>query len=317
VTKHNPVRAGVIDIGSNTIKVLAGEKRNGEIHILADEAIEARISTGMTGDPPRLSLKAMETAVEAVRTLLRKTTRTESIPVEIAATSAVRDAANSREFSDRIQAATSIPLRILTGEEEAEGIARGIAQERGLDPQSDYTVNDLGGGSLEWIHQRAGTCQTALSMDLGAVRLLHRLVSNPADPLSGAEIRSIRDTCRLTFEKELPPLERDPLRTHWGTGGAFTITRLLMATEEGRPLRKQPREIPVTKIRSFAEQLGRLSLAERKNFPGLPETRADILPVALLVLDTLAEHTGAEVFRHSFYNLRMGRLALLLDSLDG
>lgn len=311
-----PLRAGIIDIGSNTIKILVGEKRTNEVHVLADRTVECRISTGMTSDPPRLATESMEAAVDAVQSLLDEARKVGTFPVEIVATSAVREAANKETFSAMMERTTSIPLQILSGEEEAQGIARGIGEERGIDSKSDYTVSDLGGGSLEWIHQRQGILQTAISLNVGAVRLLQRFVADPKQPLGRSEADAIRTTCREAFRKHLPTLPASPLRTHWGTGGAFTITRLLMASAEGRPFRDQPREIPVARIRSFADHLARLSLAERKDFPGLPETRADILPVALIILETLAAHTGVEVFRHSFHNLRMGRLALLLDSLE-
>ncbi len=307
-------RAGVIDIGSNTIKILVGERRNGAVHILADETVECRISAGMYAAPPLLGAEAMQKSVEAVRTLLSKAKALGDFPVEIVATSALRDAANREAFAEMLHHAVSRPLKILSGEEEAQGIARGIGEERGLDPLSEYTVSDLGGGSLEWIHHRKGRVENAESLDLGAVRLLNRFVEDPEKPLSEQQVSNIRETCRILFADKIPKLSENAARTHWGTGGAFTITRLLMATEQGKPFREQPREIPVDRIRSYAERLGRLALPQRKTFPGLPETRADILPVALVIIATLADHLGVKVFRHSFNNLRMGRLVSLLEA---
>lgn len=309
-TQH---RAGVIDIGSNTIKILVGERNDGEINILVDKTVESRISAGMEYDPPRLNEKAMEDAVEAVSALVQTSRTIGSFPLEVVATSAVRDAVNRRDFALKIKSAVGLPLVILTGEEEARGIGRGIGEEPGLDPLSEYTVTDLGGGSLEWIHSQGGEIATALSFDLGAVRLLHRFVQDPDSPLRQTSSEKIRNHCRSVFEERLQKLPPVATRTHWGTGGAFTITRLLMATAAGRSFSDQPREIPVSTLADYAAILGDLPLTERKKFPGLPATRADILPVALHIIVTLAEFTGATFFNHSFNNLRMGRLALLLE----
>jgi len=306
-------RAAVIDIGSNTIKVIAGEKRDGSINILADETVETRISTGMVGEPPLLSPESMKAAVDAVRFLIHSITPPGSIPVEIVATSAVRDAGNREVLAEMIEESVGLSLTVLSGEEEALGIAMGIAREPGLDPDSEYTVSDLGGGSLEWIHRDQGKLVDTRSFNLGAVRLMNRFVSDPAAPLAAGAVHRIRQTCLDAFDDCIPRFDPNRNLTHWGTGGAFTITRRLMATANGVSLRDQSEEIPVSSIRAYAENLGSLPLSKRKMTPGLPESRADILPVALIVLSTLAGHAGIDTFRHSFNNLRVGRLANLLD----
>ena len=307
-------RAAVVDIGSNTIKILVGESLpRGGVAVLHDQTIECRISRGMYAEPPRFTETAMHEAVGAVRTLLEGARPFEPGRVEILATSAVRDAENRDDFVRLIDECCGRPLRILTGAEEAAGIARGIAVEPDLDPGSDYTVADLGGGSLEWIHSRGGGIAHLASLDLGAVRLLHRFVPDPEAPLPPSARAAIRECCLHTFSRRLPRLEADPARRHWGTGGAFTITRLLLAAEGGRLLADQSNEIPLLDIQRLFGKLAALDLEGRKSFPGLPPPRADILPVALLVLEALASHTGADRFCHSFHNLRMGRLARLLE----
>ncbi|MFP4352792.1 MAG: Ppx/GppA phosphatase family protein [Puniceicoccaceae bacterium] len=307
-------RAAVVDIGSNTIKILVGEALpGGGVVVLHDQSVECRISRGMYKELPRFTGTAMREAARAVRTLLEGARPFEPRQVEILATSAVRDAENRDDFVRLIDECCGRTLRILTGAEEAAGIARGIAVEPDLDPGADYTVADLGGGSLEWIHSRGGGIAHLASLDLGAVRLLHRFVPDPAAPLPPSAAAAIRDFCLDVFARSLPRLGSGPGRRHWGTGGAFTITRLLLAGESGRPLPDQSNEIPLRDIRRLSKKLAALDLEDRKSVPGLPPPRADILPVALVVLEALASHTGADRFYHSFHNLRMGRLAMLLE----
>jgi exopolyphosphatase/guanosine-5'-triphosphate,3'-diphosphate pyrophosphatase len=270
----------------------------------------------MYADPPRFTPEAMEEAVEAIRALLAEAKPLEPRVVEILSTSAVRDASNRDDFVRLVALRCGHPLHVLTGREEAEGIARGVAEEPGLSRDSDYTVTDLGGGSLEWIHSERGVVRDMASLDLGAVRLLDRFVPDPGTPLSPERRSRLRDHCAAAFAATLPALPENPGRSHWGTGGAFTIARLLLATENGVELREQPQEISLEDLVRLADRLSALPLAERRAYPGLPATRADILPVALTIVEALAEFTRARSFRHSFCNLRMGRLARVLESLE-
>ncbi len=306
--RYSP-RAAVIDVGSNTIKILLGEITPHGVRTLLDRTIECRISEGMYADPPQFTDQAMEAAVQAIQELLELARTHSPQSLEIVSTSAVRDAGNRDEFSKRVLDGTGHPLKVLTGLEEAEGIAHGIAQEPSLDPHFPYSVSDLGGGSLEWIFQRDGGVEHLCSMDLGAVRLLHRFLPDPQAPIPAAAKSQIRTHCLDTFQSALPVAPFPLGTTHWGTGGAFTITRLILATAHEISLSEQSPVIHVEDIRRIESELSSLPLAERQTYPGLPASRADILPVALLVLQALAEFTEAASFHHSFCNLRAGRLA--------
>ena len=311
----HPSRAGVIDVGSNTIKILAGERTAEGMKILFDQTAECRISEGMYSEPPRFTEVAMDQSALAIRGLLEQTRGLGLETIQVLSTSAVRDAENRKEFTQKVVEQTGLPLAILSGEEEAQGIANGIAQEPAVNAMAPYTVSDLGGGSLEWIFRNHGRIEKITSMQLGAVRMLNRCLPDATAPVSPSAKEAIRSHCLETFRRHLPA---DPLPTdcmHWGTGGAFTITRLLLATEKGISLKEQSQRIPIDEIQRIEATLSALPLAERQNYPGLPPTRADILPVALIIIQALAEFSRAQAFHHSFCNLRMGRLASLLGIL--
>lgn len=311
--KTSARRAAIVDVGSNTIKILAGEKDPTGLKILHDETTECRISQGMYSTPPLFTRNAMESASIAIRNLLNRVQFLAPDRVEILATSAVRDAGNRDEFVEMVRAQTGLPLTILSGMDEASGIADGIAQEPSLNSESPYSISDLGGGSLEWIYRRDGKIQHLTSMQLGAVRLLHQFLPDPSQPLRESARDGIREHCLSVFRECIPPLALPNSTLHWGTGGAFTITRLLLATENGIPLQEQSKSIPLSEIHRIGNILSALPLEERQTYPGLPATRADILPVALVIIHSLAEFIEANEFHHSFCNLRMGRLARLLE----
>ena len=306
-------RGAVIDIGSNTIKILLGERGSEGLTILLDRTVECRISAGMYAGPPQLTEEAMDAAASAVAGLFESAKEFSPDAIEVIATSAVRDAGNRDSFRRRIRERTGLSLKVLSGLEEAEGIAAGVAQEPQLREGEPYTISDLGGGSLEWILSSGNQLQHAFSWNLGAVRLLHQFVPQPEKPLNQAIRDRISQHCRKVFKENLDGIPLDRKTQHWGTGGAFTISRLLLATEKKIPLEEQPQEIKVSEISRVESILSSLPLSERQRYPGLPPSRADILPVAQIIILTLAEITQVTSFHHSFHNLRMGWLARLVS----
>lgn len=309
-------RTAVLELGSNSLKALVLAGTGTGTRVLADESVECRITRGFyAGDPPRFTEGAMEEAIGALRQLHASVDRFQPDRVETVATSAFRDAANRTEFQDRIERATGQRPVILEGEEEARAIARGLEEEPDWEPGRPFTLSDLGGGSLEQVEGDGERIVRVVSFNLGAVRLLERFHTRPEEAMPGRVREGILDYCREVFRSQLP--EPQPNRTilHWGTGGAFTVLRLLLATEEGCGLLERSPFLTARDIRAWSRRLAELSLAERARIPGLPEARADILPVALLILEALSEATRTERYHHSLCNLRFGRAAALLDGI--
>src|SRR4051812_2844394 len=108
----------VIDIGSNSIKVLvATRSASGGITPLATRTIDARISAGISKADPRLTEEGMARGLDAIGTLLHDAAAFSPARTVLVATSAVRDAKNGVEFRLRVLAATALDVRILSGEE--------------------------------------------------------------------------------------------------------------------------------------------------------------------------------------------------------
>ena len=133
----------------------------------------------------------MDRGVQAIQTLVKEAQVFRPSTLSIVATSAVRDAANSSEFGQKIQAQTGLTLRILTGEDEAALIGRGLLCDPGLDQLRDFYVFDLGGGSLECLSFWDRKLQQALSLPLGCVRLTETYVTDPLGPVPPSVLAAI------------------------------------------------------------------------------------------------------------------------------
>src|SRR5207249_1268753 len=104
----------------------------------------------------------------------------------LVATSAVRDGQNGDAFCRRIHAVTGHAVRVLSGEEEANAIGRGLTTDPALQDTRDFYVFDLGGGSLECLAFRERRIEQAVSLQLGCVRLMEKLVVDSESPFSMA-----------------------------------------------------------------------------------------------------------------------------------
>jgi len=297
----------VIDLGSNSIKVLVATRTsNGRLSALRQRAIDARISAGISHTRPQLSEEGMQRGLDAVRTLLTEAAVFHPDCTVLVATSAVRDAVNGDEFRTRVKAATGHSLRILSGEEEANLIGRGLTCDPALATLRNFYVFDLGGGSLEGLAFRERRITQAVSLPLGCVRLTERFVADPSQPLDDASAAAIAGQVRTllptgSFEFSLPA---DAIAV--GTGGTLTTARAILGACLGQSVEKTDPVITVTQLRELLAWLGGLTLARRKEIAGLPSARADVFPTALATFITVAEIGGLTAFHNSFYNLRWG-----------
>jgi exopolyphosphatase / guanosine-5'-triphosphate,3'-diphosphate pyrophosphatase len=302
----------VIDIGSNSIKVLVATRApDGNITPLRMRTIDARISAGISQSKPRLSEEGIIRGVEAVRSLLADIADLQPTQMALVATSAVRDAGNGREFCEKVHVATGHSIRILSGDEEANLIGRGLTVDPALSDLRDFYVFDLGGGSLECLTYRDRKIEQAVSLPLGCVRLTERFVTHATAPFNAETLvaqhtREILGGSGFTFSLPRPAAAI-------GTGGTVTTVRAIIGARSNREFAETSPTVTVEQLRSLLVALGAMPLSERQRVPGLPAARADVFPTALATLIAVAELGGFTAFRNSVYNLRYGIAAQLLE----
>jgi exopolyphosphatase/guanosine-5'-triphosphate,3'-diphosphate pyrophosphatase len=310
-----PAPVAVIDIGSNSIKLLVAARDPAAANRLVtvhQRTEETRIGTGITGNPPRLRDEAMTSALASIELLLADAAARGAGVIRIVATSAVRDADNRATFIERVCAATGHTLTVLTGAEEAQGIGRGIACDPALDGTPQFYLFDLGGGSLEMLEFCDGVVRQLASLQLGCVRVTERFVPNPARPLTAGEIEGVRSHVRHViresgFRFDLPPSAAAVI-----TGGTATTFRAVTAAASGKAFADASPILPVAALSDLGLRLATLTLDRRCTIPGVPAARADVFPAALLTLVELAGFARLTQFRHSMFNLRFGIAADLL-----
>lgn len=304
------MRVAVIDIGSNTIKLLvAARSAAGGIETVHFAVEEARIGRGLGSERPTLAPACIERGVAAVARLLAVAQTFAPARTVFVATSAVRDATNGRDFADRIRRETGMVVRILTGQEEADAIGRGLAADPALAGAQDFYLFDLGGGSLECLEFRARRAVQSVSVPLGCVRLTERCVADCAAPFTADDRATIAAAVRETFAGDVNTPFRFALPAPAiavATGGTVTTVRAMLAAAHGQQLEERSTTVALAELEQLFACAAALPLAARRELPALPAARADVFPTALATIIEVARLARVERLTHSFYNLRYG-----------
>ncbi len=304
----------IVDIGSNSIKLLVATRAaGGTLTPLKIHTIDARISAGISKSDPRLTAEGMARVIDAIQTLLAAAAEFSPLQVILVATSAVRDARNGADFRDRVRAATGHEIRILTGDEEANLIGRGLTCDSALRELRDFYVFDLGGGSLECLAFRDHHIERAVSLPLGCVRLMERFVTDPAAPFAAAAQARIAAHTRDTIAGHGFAFSLPVGAVAVGTGGTITTVRSILGAREGKGFEQTDPTVTLVQLRELLAWLGALPLEQRKLVAGLPPARADVYPTALATFIAVAELAGFTAYRNSVYNLRYGLAAEALS----
>ena len=272
-------RIAVIDLGSNTARLVVMRAVPGYAYRLVDEVREVvRLRRGMTQEG--LSERAMARAFSTLRLFKRFCDSTGVDLILPIATSAVREAANGPLFVDRVSRQIGIALQVLDGEREAYYDTLGALNEV---PLRNGTVIDIGGGSVQISDVRERSFHTGASLTLGALALTEEFIEH--DPITGDEIqRAEAEIARqLDTVTWLPKKEGERLV---GLGGTIRNLARIETARINHPLNTLHgfvlgKDSVQESIRQFRE----LPLAERKGIPGLNSDRADIiLPGAMVLL---------------------------------
>ncbi|MEI8314196.1 MAG: Ppx/GppA family phosphatase [Verrucomicrobiota bacterium] len=285
------MRRAVIDIGTNTVKLLVADIRDGQVFPVVSKDLTTRLGEGVDATR-QLSPAAIARTVAAITGYVADAQELAVADLTAFTTSAARDAGNRQEFLAAVHRQSGLTVEVLTGQREAELIFRGVASDPAWST-NQLLVLDIGGGSAEFIQGAAGKIDRWQSLPLGAVRL--------TEQFRDRSFAELAEYLRTTLRAALTGYGVAG-RQFIATGGA-TITLGRVAT--GKTDRT---ELTFEAVRGLVAQLNALPLAELRKVPGLPPDRADIIVAGGAVLMFAMEALGAMDLTISTRNLRYGAL---------
>jgi len=292
-----PTDAAVIDVGSNSVRLVLYRLEGRAIWTTYNEKVLAGLGRDL-GSTGRLSMEGSDAALSALRRFRAVLDAVTPAQVFAVATAAVRDAADGATFVQRVTDEAGLNLSVLSGEEEARYSALGVVAGA---PDGSGVVGDLGGASLELTRLESGETGDAATLALGPFGVGFKMGDDP---------RKLRSTIEARLAEVA---ERFQAETFHAVGGAWRNLALLHMGIADYPLRiVHEYEMTRTEALTAARVISHLSASSLSGIPGVSARRAETLPYAAVVLETLVGQLGLRRILTSAYGLREG---LLYDAM--
>ncbi|HEX6805792.1 MAG TPA: Ppx/GppA phosphatase family protein [Terriglobales bacterium] len=300
-----------VDIGSNSVRLKISRLSSHRLEEIHEDREVVRLGESVFRSG-FLSPEAIALTVKVLRRFHRAAQRAGADAVRVVATSALRDARNSRSFLEWVRSATGWKVEIISGLEEARLIHLGLTASLRVN-SSPVLMVDLGGGSCELTLSKKGHIQETVSLPLGAVRLTNDFVHH--DPARKSEIRQLRGLIAREIGRVAPRIIKARPRVILATSGT---AESLATVCNGLYRAKSQRAMSVThlQMRRIAKMLARLPLEKRRGIPGIGVRRAEIIVAGAVVYSELLERCKLGGFRFSPLGLRDGLLAQMAADYD-
>ncbi len=305
------IRRAVIDVGTNSIKLLVADVSGRDVRPVHEESRQTRLGRGFY-ENHRLQPDTIAHTTEAVWEFANLAREKNSDSIRVIATSAARDAVNPKDLTQAIERASDLKVEIISGEKEAEWVFKGVTTDAEL-ARRPLLLLDVGGGSTEFILGQGEHKHFAHSFPLGTVRLMEQFPHS--DPPVRGEFTACRNWLKSFLQTEVrpridPALRREARNSSGeiqlvGTGGTTSILgRMENKLDRFDRTRIEATRLSFKQIVMHRKNLWRLPLAERKEIPGLPKLRADVILTGVLIYEMVMEEFGFEQLRISTRGLR-------------
>jgi len=287
-------RVAVIDIGSNSIRMVIYEKTSRfAFHLLHEEKSRVRISENAYKHNGNLQEPPMQRTFDALADFLKITQSFKVKKTLCVATSALRDAPNSTVFTQRVKEKLKLNIKIISGEREAYFGA--IACANLLPLQHKALSIDIGGGSTEFAYIDEKNVSHTLSLHLGTVRL-KELFFDTQD-IDGA---------KKYIDDELDKLPSLYVSTLIGIGGTFRALSNAMMKNTNYPLNKLHGYRYSTELfKSFINQVLDANEEELETL-GIKSNRFDVIKPGTLILKRVLKKLNIEHIVTSGVGVREG-----------
>jgi exopolyphosphatase/guanosine-5'-triphosphate,3'-diphosphate pyrophosphatase len=306
------VRRAVIDVGTNSVKLLVAEVDGREVRPLIEESKQTRLGSGFY-ETHRLQPEAIAKTATAVAKFARNAREHDAASIRVVATSAARDATNPNELLAAIEKASALKVEIISGEQEAEWVFQGVTTDPQL-AEKPLLLLDVGGGSTEFILGQGQHKHYRESFPLGTVRLMEKIP--PSDPPKMEELAAGRAWVRNFLANNVRPKLEPAMQKEAqfssekefqlvGTGGTTSIlARMEAGLAEYDRERIEATRLSRERTRWHLLRLWSLPLAERQQIIGLPKKRADVILTGVLIYLEVMEQLGFSELRVSTRGLR-------------
>jgi len=269
------LKLAAIDIGSNAARLLiteVTEDENNKATFTKLSLVRVPIRLGFdVFDTGKISDRRINLLLHTMKGFLNLTNAFEVKAMKTCATSAMRDASNSKEIISLVKEKTGIDIEVISGSQEASLVFENHIAEN-LDKEHSYLYIDVGGGSTELTFFSNNEMIFKDSFNIGTIRLLKNQVTD-----------SLWDDMKLDIKSKTKGFKTV---TAIGSGGNINKVFSISKRKEGKPL-------SMDLIRDYYKELSNVSLQDRIKIYKLKEDRADVIVPALKIYLSAMRWAGA------------------------
>ncbi len=296
-------RVAVIDIGSNSVRLVVYEKTSRfAFHLLNESKSRVRLSEDIYQNNGNLQKIPMQRAIDALKDFLAIIASYKARKTICVATSALRDAPNKKEFIQRVKKELKLNIKIIDGEREA--YLGAIACTNLLPKLYNALSIDIGGGSTEISLIDDKQTSNNISLKLGTVRLKELYFDN----------NNMKDAIKY-IDSKLAFLDTLTATTLVGIGGTIRAISSAILEEKKHPLNKlHAFSYSEKELKEFIKEI--LKADEKKLTKlGIKKDRFDIIKPGVLILDRILKKLPIKKVITSGVGVREG--VFLSDLLRG
>lgn len=259
-----------------------------------------------------ITATAIDRALDAIKDFKEKIDQIGIQEIRAFATSAIRNAENSKQLIDRIKSESNIEINVISGDEEAELIYKGI--KSGMDLGEDPALMmDIGGGSVEFIIGNNKEIFWKKSYEIGAQRLIDLFHQN--DPITEEEVEKLNQY----LEAELIELRQEIAKFNptmlIGSSGTFeTLSDIYCYNSNHKPTTYNGEAaFDISMFPEIYEDLISKDFKDRLLIPGMIPLRAKMIVVAVVIVERILSWHSFKEVRVSTYSLKEGILETMLS----
>jgi exopolyphosphatase/guanosine-5'-triphosphate,3'-diphosphate pyrophosphatase len=271
-------RVAVVDVGSNSIRLLVSEVVDDHPTFVHTDKVMARIGQSL-GHGGRIDDRKIGEVAGIVARFVEDARRYGANDIRAIATSATRDAVNGAELAQHVQDASGVELEVIDGDEEARLAFVGTLASLDEPQAGEIGVVDVGGGSTEIVvGSAADGVAWSRSFQLGSGRLTDRFIEH--DPPLPGELAAIR----ALVDETLPHAVPHPEHGLAVAGSATNLRRMVGPLLDDESLDRAVRLLSATPSQQIARQFG------------LETTRARLLPAGALIIQAAMHRLGTPLW---------------------
>lgn len=304
-------RAAAVDLGTNTVRLLVGERfPGGKLKIVDAAQKVTRLGEGLVSTG-RIQPEAARRTLEVVSEFAASWRDQGVERAIIAATAAVRESSNGEDFARQVLETSGVALTVISGEEEARLTALGVAEGLGGLPEAGV-IFDIGGGSSEFIGLDAGRPTRVVSLPVGVVKCREAFLS--CDPVDEEELAALSAYLADAVMPAKLSLGSPPGCLLIGTAGTVTtLAAMDLGLKSYEPERVNAHVLTEVAVCRLLESLAAMSLEERSAIPVMERGREDLIVAGAALIRVVMEVFGSSSLVVSEWALREG---LVIDLLS-